>query len=251
MSGFVRNKLLDEAYLPLIGDNLAKQLGAAGDDKRTDQSGLLLLISPPGYGKTTLMEYVASRLGLVFVKVNGPALGHGVTSLDPAEAPDATSRQEVEKISFALEMGTNTMLYLDDIQHTDPELLQKFISLCDGQRKMEGVWNGRTRTYDLRGKRFAVCMAGNPYTEQGKRFRIPDMLANRADVWNLEVIEELRSQGIGTWLVDRAVRWLRLAGCDRIVLPVAIADERAGAGRFYERFGWRPLATLERGWAQP
>ncbi|WP_017585945.1 DNA repair ATPase [Nocardiopsis ganjiahuensis] len=185
MSGFVRNRLLDESYLPLIGDNLAKQLGAAGDDKRTDQSGLLLLISPPGYGKTTLMEYVASRLGLVFVKVNGPALGHAVTSLDPAEAPDATSRQEIEKISFALEMGSNTMLYLDDIQHTNPELLQKFISLCDGQRRMEGVWEGRTRTYDLRGKRFAVCMAGNPYTEQGKRFRIPDMLANRADVYNL------------------------------------------------------------------
>ncbi len=185
MSGFVRNRLLDEAYLPLIGDNLAKQLSAAGDGKRTDQSGLLLLISPPGYGKTTLMEYVASRLGLVFVKVNGPALGHAVTSLDPAEAPDATSRQEVEKISFALEAGSNTMLYLDDIQHTNPELLQKFISLCDGQRRMEGVWNGRTRTYDLRGKRFAVCMAGNPYTERGKRFRIPDMLANRADVYNL------------------------------------------------------------------
>ena len=47
-----------------------------------------------------------------------------------------------EKISFALEMGSNTMLYLDDIQHTNPELLQKFISLCDGQRRMEGVWNG-------------------------------------------------------------------------------------------------------------
>lgn len=185
MSGFVRNRLLDESYLPLIGDNLAKQLGAAGDDKRTDQSGLLLLISPPGYGKTTLMEYVASRLGLVFVKVNGPSLGHSITSLDPDEAPDATSRQEIEKISFALEMGSNTMLYLDDIQHTNPELLQKFISLCDGQRRMEGVWEGRTRTYDLRGKRFAVCMAGNPYTEQGKKFRIPDMLANRADVYNL------------------------------------------------------------------
>ncbi|MEV4704606.1 DNA repair ATPase [Actinoplanes sp. NPDC049316] len=185
MSAFVRNRLLDEVYLPLIGDNLARQLGAAGDGKRTDQSGLLLLISPPGYGKTTLMEYVANRLGLVFVKVNGPALGHGVTSLDPAEAPDATARQEVEKISFALEMGNNVLLYLDDIQHTSPELLQKFISLCDAQRRMEGVWDGRTRTYDLRGKRFAVCMAGNPYTESGTRFRIPDMLANRADVWNL------------------------------------------------------------------
>ncbi|MDT0305161.1 DNA repair ATPase [Streptomonospora wellingtoniae] len=185
MSGFVRNRLLDEVYLPLIGDNLAKQVGAAGDDKRTDQSGLLLLISPPGYGKTTLMEYVASRLGLVFVKVNGPSLGRAVTSLDPADAPDATARQEVEKINFALEMGGNTLLYLDDIQHTNPELLQKFISLCDGQRRMEGVWEGRTRTYDLRGKRFAVCMAGNPYTEQGGRFRVPDMLANRADVYNL------------------------------------------------------------------
>ncbi len=185
MSAFVRNRLLDEVYLPLIGDNLAKQLGATGDARRTDQSGLLLLISPPGYGKTTLMEYVASRLGLVFVKVNGPALGHDVTSVDPADAPNATARQEVEKISFALEQGNNVLLYLDDIQHTSPELLQKFISLCDAQRRMEGVWEGRTRTYDLRGKRFAVCMAGNPYTEQGKRFRIPDMLANRADVWNL------------------------------------------------------------------
>ena len=55
--------------------------------------GLLLLVSPPGYGKTTLMEYIASRLGLVFVKVNGPALGHAVHSIDPAEAPNATARQ--------------------------------------------------------------------------------------------------------------------------------------------------------------
>jgi len=185
MSGFVRNALLDEVYLPLIGDNLAKQLGASGDAKRVDQMGLLLLISPPGYGKTTLMEYVAGRLGLMFVKVNGPALGSSVTSLDPAAAPNATARQEVEKISFALEMGNNVLLYLDDIQHVSSELLQRFISLCDAQRRIEGVWQDRTRTYDLRGKRFAVCMAGNPYTESGQRFRIPDMLANRADVWNL------------------------------------------------------------------
>ncbi|MBB5076124.1 DNA repair ATPase [Nonomuraea endophytica] len=205
MSAFVRNRLLDEVYLPLIGDNLAKQLGAAGAGKRTDQMGLLLLISPPGYGKTTLMEYVASRLGLVFVKVNGPALGHAVTSLDPEEAPDATSRQEVEKISFALETGNNTLLYLDDIQHTSPELLQKFISLCDAQRRIEGVWNGRTRTYDLRGKRFAVCMAGNPYTESGKRFRIPDMLANRADVWNLGDVLSGRDELFALSYVDNAL----------------------------------------------
>ncbi|MFJ5305579.1 DNA repair ATPase [Streptomyces sp. NPDC088350] len=186
MSSFVRGRLVDEVYLPLIGDNLARQIGTTGEGGRTDTSGgLLLLISPPGYGKTTLMEYVADRLGLVLVKVSGPALGHGVTSLDPAEAPNATARQEVEKVDFAFAAGNNVLLHLDDIQHTSPELLQKFIPLCDATRRVEGVWEGVPRTYDLRGKRFAVCMTGNPYTESGGRFRVPDMLANRADVWNL------------------------------------------------------------------
>src|SRR5690606_15931609 len=185
LSSFVRNQLIDQVYLPLIGDNLAKQIGTAGADSRTDRMGLLLLMSPPGYGKTTLMEYVASQLGLVFMKINGPSLGHAVTSLDPAEAPNATSRQEVTKIGLALEMGNNVMLYLDDIQHTNPELLQKFISLCDAQRRIEGVWRGQSRTYDLRGKRFCVVMAGNPYTESVETFQIPDMLANRADTYNL------------------------------------------------------------------
>jgi len=185
LTSFVRNRLLDEVYLPLIGDNLAKQIGTAGVDKRTDRMGLLLLISPPGYGKTTLMEYIANRLGIVFMKINGPAIGHGVTSLDPAEAPNAAAREEIERLNLALEMGDNVMLYLDDIQHTNPELLQKFISLCDATRKIEGVRNGRTRTFDLRGRRVAVVMAGNPYTESGERFQIPDMLSNRADVYNL------------------------------------------------------------------
>ncbi|KAA5540259.1 AAA family ATPase [Roseiconus nitratireducens] len=185
LTSFVRNRLLDEVYLPMIGDNLAKQMGSAGEDKRTDRMGLLLLISPPGYGKTTLMEYIANRLGLVFMKINGPAIGHQVTSLDPAEAPNAAAKEEVERLNLALEMGDNVMLYLDDIQHTHPEFLQKFISLCDATRKIEGVRNGRTRTYDLRGRRVAVVMAGNPYTESGERFQIPDMLSNRADVYNL------------------------------------------------------------------
>lgn len=185
MSSFVRNQLLNEVYLPLIGDNLAKQIGVAGEDTRTDRMGLLLLISPPGYGKTTLMEYVADRLGLTFVKVNGPALGHDVRSLDPEQAPNAGAREEVKKLNLALEMGDNVMIYLDDIQHCDPEFLQKFISLCDGQRRIEGVHNGVARTYDLRGRKVAVVMAGNPYTESGGKFQIPDMLANRADTYNL------------------------------------------------------------------
>ncbi len=185
MTSFVRNRLIDRVYLPLVGDNLAKQIGVVGANTRTDRSGMLLLISPPGYGKTTLMEYVANRLGLVFMKINGPAIGHRVTSLDPAEAPNAAAREELHKLGLALEMGDNVMLYVDDIQHCNPEFLQKFISLCDSQRKIEGVYKGRTRTYDLRGRKVAVVMAGNPYTESGEKFKVPDMLANRADTYNL------------------------------------------------------------------
>jgi MoxR-like ATPase len=185
LSSFVRNRLVDEVYLPLVGDNLAKQIGAAGDVSRSDRMGLLLLISPPGYGKTTLLEYVADRLGMTFVRINCPALGHDITSIDPDAARHGAARQELEKLNLGLIMGNNVMLYLDDIQHTHPEFLQKFIALADGTRRVEAMWNGESRAVDLRGKRFALVMAGNPYTESGEVFKIPDMLANRADIYNL------------------------------------------------------------------
>jgi len=185
LSSFVRNKLINDVYLPLFGSNLAKQMGTIGENKRVDRMGMLLLISPPGYGKTTLMEYIANRLGLIFMKINGPAIGHDVTSVDPESANNSASREELKKLNLAFEMGNNVMLYLDDIQHCNPEFLQKFISLSDGTRRIEGVYNGKPKTYDLRSKKFCVIMAGNPYTESGERFKIPDMLANRADIYNL------------------------------------------------------------------
>ena len=205
MSAFVRNKLINDVYLPLIGSNFAKQIGTVGEGKRSDFMGMLLLVSPPGYGKTTLMEYIANRLGLVFMKINGPSLGHSVTSLDPAAAPSSTARLEIERLNLALEMGNNVLLYIDDIQHTNPEFLQKFISLCDAQRRIEGVWGGEPRTYDLRGKRFAVCMAGNPYTESGELFRIPDMLANRADVYNLGDVLEGKDEQFALSFIENAL----------------------------------------------
>ncbi|MGW5785956.1 DNA repair ATPase [Streptomyces sp. NPDC003757] len=251
MSAFVRNRLVDEVYLPLVGDSLAKQLGTTGDGGRSGTGGLLLLLSPPGYGKTTLVEYVAERLGLMLVKVSGPALGHGVTSLDPADAPNATARREVEKINFALAAANNTLLYLDDIQHTSPGLLQQFIPLCDATRRVDGVRDGRPHSYDLRGKRFAVCMAGNPYTESGARFQVPDMLANRADVWNLGDVLTGKEEAFALSFLENALTanpvLAPLAGRDRadleLLVRLATGDPTARADRL--AFA-HPPAELER-----
>jgi hypothetical protein len=172
-----------------------------------------------------------------------------VTSLDPAEAPNVTARREIEKINFALEAGNNTLLYLDDIQHTSPELLQKFIPLCDAQRRVEGVRNGEARTYDLRGKRFAICMSGNPYTESGRRFRLPDMLANRADVWNLGDVLSGRGELFALSFIENALTshpvLAPLATRDRadteLLVRLAQGDATAGADRLSH-----PYAPAER-----
>ncbi|WP_431962413.1 DNA repair ATPase [Actinacidiphila sp. bgisy160] len=224
LTTFVRNRLLNEVYLPLVGDNLARQIGAAGEIRRTDNSGLLLLISPPGYGKTSLVEYVAERLGMLLVTVSGPALGSSVTSLDD-------DHPEIRKIHFALAAANNVLLYLDDVQHVSPELLQRFIPLCDGQRRLG--------TYDLRGKRFAVVMSGNPHTESGARFRVPDMLANRADVWNLGDVLTGREELFALSFTENALTsnpvLAPLAGRDvadlEILLRLARGDGTAHAER--------------------
>lgn len=66
-----------------------------------------------------------------------------------------------------------------------------------------------------------------------------------AELW---VREDSRNRGVGGWLVEHAVSWLRLAGRDRVVIPVDENDEAAGAGRFYRRFGWEVFAREIRSW---
>ncbi|MFT5175599.1 MAG: hypothetical protein ACI8W7_003791 [Gammaproteobacteria bacterium] len=238
LSSFVRNRLINETYLPVIGDNLAKQIGTVGEDKRSDLMGLLMMISPPGYGKTTLMEYVASRLGLIFMKINCPSLGHDVLSLDPEQAPNATARLELNKINLSFEMGNNVMLYLDDIQHTHPEFLQKFISLCDGTRRIEGVWKGQSRTYDLRGRKFCVVMAGNPYTESGELFKIPDMLANRADIYNLGDILGGNEEQFALSYIENSLT------SNAVLAPLAMRDMN-DVYRFVDRALGKEVSTSE------
>lgn len=229
IGSFVRNALIDDVYLPLIGANLAKQLGREGAAQ-----GALLLISPPGYGKTTLVEYVAGLLGFALVKVNGPALGASVTSLDPAAAPDAASAAELAKLNQAFAMGNNVICYLDDIQHTSQELLSRFIPLCDATRRIEGVWDGQPRTFELSGRRFVMVLAGNPYTGSGERFELPDMLVNRADVHNLGDVVAGRAD-----LFARS--YLEVAAGSNAALAPVVQGDRADLDVFLRSLAGEPV----------
>lgn len=190
LDSFAQNRLLTEVYLPLIADNLAKQIGTVNDEQDTDLMGLLLLISPPGHGKNTLLEYIAKKLGLAFVKIDCLHLESHVTELDPAAAPNNIAQQELEKLNLALEMGTNVMLHLANIQCSHPEFLQKFVPLADARRKIHGFWQGKKKIYNLQGKRFYLVMTGNISTESADIFEIPVMLAERADIYSLDKIVE-------------------------------------------------------------
>jgi GNAT superfamily N-acetyltransferase len=64
----------------------------------------------------------------------------------------------------------------------------------------------------------------------------------------LEVSEVWRRRGIGSWLVRQAVAWHRLGGGERMVLSVTPEDEKAGAGRFYQRLGWQVLVRQSTRW---
>ncbi len=246
MAGFVRNRLIDRALLPLVGANLSRQIGTV-DATDLSRSGLLVLTSPPGYGKTTLMAWLADRLGMLMVKVNGPALGTDTTSLDPAAAPNAAARAEVEKVNLALRFGRNVMLFIDDVQFTSAEFLSRFIPLADATRRIEGVADGDAITFDLRGKRLAVVMAGNPYSSGGSRFDLPDMLVNRADVHNLGDVADEHDQDFALSYLENS-----LTACPALAGSAGrlIDDIEAVLGMAK---GTRPASTdgLEHRWDGP
>jgi ribosomal protein S18 acetylase RimI-like enzyme len=67
-----------------------------------------------------------------------------------------------------------------------------------------------------------------------------------ADIGNLFVQEPHRRRGVGKWLIEEAVAWLRLAHVDRL-LAYAAPDEEACLA-LYAACGFRELTRTRRGW---
>ena len=68
--------------------------------------------------------------------------------------------------------------------------------------------------------------------------------AHRGHIITLDVIPSARAQGIGSMLMNEIETRLRAAGCDSILLEVAV-DNSLAMG-FYKRHGFSVLKTLRR-----
>jgi GNAT superfamily N-acetyltransferase len=112
------------------------------------------------------------------------------------------------------------------------------------------------RSVGLYGTRFSATLDGE---ELGFCEVVPNLtrggtlpaLRGWAELQEIWIKEDWRGKGIGSQLVRHAAAWLRLAGCERLILCVASPDEEAGAGRFYRRFGWEVLVREARPCATP
>lgn len=96
----------------------------------------------------------------------------------------------------------------------------------------------------LEGQTVGTCECVPDLTEGGA---LP-ALSGWGELTELEVAERWRNKGVGAWLIQHAIAWLRLGRCDRVVLAVAPESEAAGVDRFYQRCGWSPLVRETKGW---
>ncbi len=111
-------------------------------------------------------------------------------------------------------------------------------------RRMMGTIDGARFVALVDGEAISQCECATDLTRGGA---LP-ALRGWGELSELEVSAAWRNRGIGTWLVRQAVAWHRLGGGERMILTVTPEDEVAGAGRFYERLGWRVLVRQRKGW---
>lgn len=88
----------------------------------------------------------------------------------------------------------------------------------------------------------AYCECVTDLTKGG---RLPN-LAGWAEVAEVGTQTHWRGKGIGTWLLTHVNIWLTLGGYTRVAICVAKDDYDNGAGRFYERFGWKELFRIRK-----
>lgn len=108
-------------------------------------------------------------------------------------------------------------------------------------RRVVGTFGARFEAV-LQGEVVAFVEAQDDHTRGGSLSRLDGW----ADLAELHVRESQRGRGIGTWLVQHLVAWLRLGGTSRFL--VALGEEELELEAWFARFGWRRVGRSLRGW---
>ena len=108
-------------------------------------------------------------------------------------------------------------------------------------RRVVGTFGARFEAV-LDGEVVGFVEAQDDHTRGGSLSRLDGW----ADLAELHVADHARGQGIGTWLVAHLSAWLRLGGTSRFL--VALAGEDIALEPWFERFGWRRIGRVRRGW---
>ena len=108
-------------------------------------------------------------------------------------------------------------------------------------RRVVGTFGARFEAV-LDGDVVGFAEAQDDHTRGGSLSRLDGW----ADLAELHVAEHVRGLGIGTWLVQHLVAWLRLGGSTRFL--VALGGEDAALEPWFARFGWQRIGRCRRGW---
>ena len=72
-----------------------------------------------------------------------------------------------------------------------------------------------------------------------------------ADIGNLQVTEQYRRRGVGTWLLGQAAGWLDLGQVARLLAYASLEDSGDASSRgFLAAAGFRELTRTQRGWTR-
>ena len=150
---------------------------------------------------------------------------HVVRVLTAAGFDGRTAREEIQLAGR-----------LDDVPEPGPAPVPGLVV-----RRVVGTFGARFDAV-LDGEVVGFAEAQDDHTRGGSLSRLDGW----ADLAELHVAEHVRGRGIGTWLVQHLVEWLRLGGTTRFL--VALAGEDVALEPWFARFGWRRIGRIRRGW---
>ena len=137
----------------------------------------LMIKGPSGFGKTTLMQALAKRLGYRYVRINCPLMLETTDWFAKQGAKDGTTYFEWQEFAKAIQ-DNNVVLVLDEVNRVPPHISNALFPLLDDSRATE--YAGHTIK---RGQNVVVAMTINEGWQYAGTYSSDEAFTNRVDIF--------------------------------------------------------------------